>query len=170
MMVRRFRPPYRRSRPVKSVRYSNETSCVQAPAFTLSHGATANTTIISAVASQGTRKTKNYTLRLQSNLVPASAVIWAILYIPQGFPDTAIQLHKSAPETSPPASLFEPNQNVVMSGYLPTGNEGSVTYRSRLARNLESGDRIVIAFYNPHSTSDLENLQLGFTFNYVVAY
>jgi hypothetical protein len=169
-MVRRFRSPYRSSRPVKSVRYSNETSCVQAPAFTLGAGATVNTTIISAVVSQGTRKTKNYTLRLQSNLLPASAVIWAILYVPQGFPDNAIVLHKSAPDVTPPASLFEPNQNVIISGYLPTGNEGSVTYRSRLARNLESGDRLVIAVYNPHSTAGLEDLQLGFTFNYVVAY
>jgi hypothetical protein len=169
-MVRRFRRPYRRSRPVKSVRYSNETSCVQAPAFTLAAGATANTTIISAVSAQGTRKTKNYTLRLQSNLLPASAVIWAIIYVPQGFPNNAIQLHKSAPDSDPPASLFEPNQNVIMSGYLPTGNEGSVTYRSRLARNLESGDRLVIAFYNPHASDGLDNLQLGFTFNYVIAY
>jgi hypothetical protein len=87
---------------------------------------------------------------MTTNNVANVACVWALLYIPQGFPDNTIQLHKSDFQLEgAPASLFEPNHNVIMSGWLSIAHEDTVTYRSRLALNLDSSDRMVITIMNP---------------------
>jgi hypothetical protein len=68
-----------------------------------------------------------------------------------------------------PVSVYEPNQNVIMAGILnPAGTLDPVTYRSRLARNLESGDKIVLFFYNP--AGEPIQVLISFTFNYAICY
>jgi hypothetical protein len=160
----------RRSRPVKAVKYSSETSAGYAINATINSQATAVYDCVAAIAAQGTRKVKNFTLRLSSSLPGSSGLLVALIYVPQGFPDSAIVLKASdMAHTSPPVSMFEPNQNVILTGYMPTINEGQVTYRSRLARNLDSGDRIVFCLYNPLATA-VTQISLSFVVNYAIAY
>jgi hypothetical protein len=82
-------------------------------------------------------KYSNETDCLESDSFHVTSRSISLLYLPQGFPNATIQLHKSAFQVEGgPASLFEPNQNGVMSGWLPPANEWATTYRSALAWNL----------------------------------
>ena len=87
---------------------------------------------------QGMRKCKNFTLQLMSDST-AIPIMWALVYVPEGTQPSNMSL----PNQNNVTSLYEPNQNVIMSGILDT-NSGTVVKRTRLARNLNSGDRIVI--------------------------
>lgn len=135
-MARRTTRPYRR-KPVKTVTFSNETTILQqlvniptavAPPQT-------NCLVIPSVDQQGKRKGKNFTLRMKTN--PVSSIFRALLYVPQGNDPSQIVLQ-------PNGSMYEPSQNVIMSGII-SASSAQDTFRSRLARNLNSGDRIVLA-------------------------
>jgi hypothetical protein len=59
----------------------------------------------------------NFTRGHIINLSVACPIVWAVLYIPQRFPDAAIALQQSAFSThESPKPLCEPNQNLIMSG------------------------------------------------------
>jgi hypothetical protein len=89
--------------------------------------------------------------------------------VPQGFPDTALTLTMGA-GTAQPVSIFEPNQNVIMSGILnPQGTSEPVTYKSRLARNLESGDYISLLVMNPIADGAV-TVDIAYTLNYAICY
>jgi hypothetical protein len=152
-MPRRFRRCARSARTVKPVRYSNETVAGQgAPTIP---------------GTSNVRKVKNPTLRLVS--APAStpvAILWILAYVPQGFDTFKINMGVAG---SAPVSVYEPNQNVIVSGMLtPSGTADPVTYRSRLARNLDSGDKILLSFYNPNAQGI--NVSISYTFHYAICY
>ena len=146
-MPRRYRRRYARpSRPLKTVKYSNETSNFggnvaydKIPAngaLVLSQN---QAPVISAIAAQGMRKVKNISLNLQTNCqVP---IVWALVYIPQGQNPSTLNFGQ-APNS---VSLYEPAQNVIMSGTVYV-NSAQQTWRTRLARNLNSGDCIAFIF------------------------
>jgi hypothetical protein len=165
-MPRRFRRYARSARTVKPVRYSNETISGQDLA-TLDKTSYVASVIVAATDAQGVRKVKNPTLRLVSSPSnPLSPVLWVLAYVPQGFENFQITMGNLG---GAPVSVYEPNQNVIMSGILnPAGTQDPVTYRSRLARNLESGDRIVLFFYNP--AAEPIQVLISFTFNYAICY
>jgi hypothetical protein len=167
-MPRRFRRYARSARTVKPVRYANETVSGRASG-TIAAGQTATSIVVASTTAQGVRKVKNPTLRLvMAPPQPASPVVWALVYCPQGFPAGSLVLTMGV-AGQPPTSIFEPNQNVIMSGLLnPTGTAEPVTYRSRLARNLDSGDAIYLLFMNP-STAEIA-VAAAFTFNYAICY
>lgn len=105
-MPRRFR-----LKPYKVVKYSNETTNFAAnlpatPTTPLSSVAV----MIAPLAAQGMRKAKNFTLQIftTSNL----PIIFALVYVPQGTEPSKLTF--GSPET--PVSLYEPNQNVFMTG------------------------------------------------------
>lgn len=146
-MPRRYRRRYARpSRPLKTVKYSNETSNFggnvtydkipdQGTAILTQKAAP----VISAISAQGMRKVKNISLNLQTNCtVP---VVWALVYIPQGQNPSTLNFG-NAPNA---VSLYEPAQNVIMSGTIYV-NSAQQTWRTRLARNLNSGDCIAFIF------------------------
>jgi hypothetical protein len=92
---------------------------------------------------------------------PPAPALWVIAYVPQGFDTFKIQMGVAG---SAPVSICEPNRNVIMSGMVtPLGTADPVTYRSRLARNLESGDKILLFFYN---LAD----QIAYSFNDAICY
>lgn len=160
-MVRRYARRYRRrtARPLKTVKYSAETFSSN---IDVGEGVTdqGDITLVSAISQQGMRKAKNFTLRVLTNA--GLPFIWALVYVPQG---TSAQ-----PLQTPGAqagSLYEPNQNVIMSGFARSAAPQE-TYRSRLARNLNSGDAIVF-IYKPLFPPQAE-FSIHVTLNYAITY
>ena len=129
---------YSRSRALRSVKYSNETYVFNNPNTVYSSNTTYKVAMIPETNVQGTRKCKNFTLTLSS--VPNIPFLFALVYVPEG---TSIS-NLSLPNNNTPLSLYEPNQNVIMSGIFG-GPFSSVTrFKTRLARNLNGGDNIAL--------------------------
>jgi hypothetical protein len=92
--------------------------------------------------------------------VAVPPLVWAVVYVPEGFPPTALKLSTAAfgnedpklgdpqPNTDPRVSLFEPNQNVMGSGVLDLNFQQSQIYRIRSSRLLNSGDSIFLLLMN----------------------
>lgn len=160
MPRRRYR---RRSRALKTVKYSNETTNVTGD-FTLAAGGQVGCPLISAIDTQGTRKAKNFTMRfVYSGQTP---LLFALVYVPAQ--QKAAQLTLGTPQQ--PASLFEPAQNVIMSGYIaPAANEVQ-TFRTRLARNLNSGDHIDILLKSAVVGAAINNQVIGIILNYAITF
>lgn len=109
---------------------------------------------VSSTPVQGLRKAKNFTLRLQYQYRgqfqdPGYALVyWALVYVPQNQEASSIDLAGSqvvGDKAAAPVSMYEPNQNVIMSGIL-TPDQPVQTNRTRLARNLNSGDSIQLVY------------------------
>jgi hypothetical protein len=156
----------------RSVRYSNETTSVtDVVAFGAGALNPAGFSLIPPALIQGVRKVKNCTLRVLSGPAPVP-ILWAIVYAPEG--TLAANLVLAAGGMNAPLSLYEPNQNVMMSGVIETylNQSSSIIAHSRLARNLQSGDSLVIIFStavaNPAGIPWNWNFVL--TFNYAITY
>lgn len=70
-----------------------------------------------------------------------------------------------------PTSIYEPNQNVIMSGVVGPGSNQQ-TWRTRLARNLNSGDSIQICFSSLYVTQIWQGdlFELNCTLNYAISF
>lgn len=140
MCARRSNNKRSSKRAYKTVRYSNETVdiAIDVPLKSTGTTGTGYFTLIKSTDIQGMRKAKNFTLTFANNSpVP---IQWALIYAPQGFPDESFSLNIGVDS---PASLYEPNQNVIMSG--TTWKECPQNkFTTRLARNLNSGDSILL--------------------------
>jgi hypothetical protein len=170
-MPRRFRRYARSARTVRPVRYSNETvSFTTGPGATIAQANTVSVVMVKATETQGVRKMKNPTLKFTCTPTdPLVPILWALVYIPEGFPDTALKLRFGA-SPDEPSSIFEPNQNVMISGILPAiGTSGTETFRSRLARNIQSGDKIVLLFLNPMADASV-TVGINCVLNYAMCY
>lgn len=168
-MPRRYRR-YRRypiSRSVKSVKYSNETFSF-ANTLTLTSGETYHCVFVPATTVAGIRKLKNFTLSFNTSL--ASPAFFAIVYVPEGTEPLSLNFGSTSSSTTlTPASLYEPNQNVIMSGTIGGPNFSVGRYSTRLARNLNSGDRICIVFRTTKS-SDSDTGDIAMSLNYAIAF
>lgn len=143
---------YRRgySRSVKPVKYSNET--YNSNVTYLYDGSTPSTryiTLIDAISQTGMRKVKNFTLNITQSPVygsnqsikSVSSFVYALVYLPDGVSATALNVGSGQNSVS----LYEPNQNIIMSGVCSSDN-GQLRLSTRLARNLNSGDKILLLF------------------------
>jgi hypothetical protein len=168
-MPRRFRRYARSARTVKPIRYSNETTSA-AIGGNLGVGVTHHAVVVPAVNAQGIRKIKNRTLRLcMSAPTPPFPILWALVYVPEGFPSTSLKLDYGVGGIPP--SLFEPNQNLIMSGVMPaTGAYEPITYRSRLARNLNGGDSIHLLVRGISGNTPIESVHFIYVLNYAMCY
>lgn len=140
MCARRSNNKRSSKRAYKTVRYSNETISFATDLELKQTGetGTAYATLIKSTDIQGMRKAKNFTVTFANNsTVP---IQWALIYCPQGFPETALTLDIGVEAA---ASIFEPNQNVIMTG-VTWATAPQNKYTTRLARNLNSGDSIVL--------------------------
>lgn len=155
IMARYYRRRARRSyraRPVKRMRYSAECSLIRASfkdSVNLVHIPIAPLENVTT-AIFGMRKAKNFTLTLASNVPTsignAAIVEFALVYWPQVYanaPTTYIPTLSDLPASGNAVSMYEPNQNVIMQG-IWTLSESSYRGFSRLARNLNSGDTLMI--------------------------
>ena len=137
----RYRKYRKYKKAYKLQKYSNETQqifmAVNVPAAQ-QNPAQQEMDLVVNTDVQGMRKCKNFTIQIISDST-AVPIMWALVYVPEGTQPSNMSL----PNQVNVSSLYEPNQNVIMAGILDT-NSGTVVKRTRLARNLNSGDRIVI--------------------------
>ena len=158
-----YRRSYYRSRVNK---YSNETMALNVQStstvtagFTFPQSDNPDPTIgeikkgilvVPATTIMGNRKVKNFTMKLSAR-GNESPIIGALVYVPEGTQpsDLTTQLFTQ--------SLYEPNQNVIMTFLLQPSCDRdangyvnkmftppTTTVTSRLARNLSSGDSIIL--------------------------
>lgn len=170
--MRRARGYSRRySRRIKTVKYSNETSNATG-AFVIAEGVQQiNLPMIAPTNVQGTRKCKNFELSLcggawndsDDTLTP---IVWALVYVPEGTEPNSI---RQGPLASP-ASFYEPSQNVIMSGVWPATVTSNYKVKTRLARNLNSGDSIYLLLHTGGPMSNGASKNVIANLNYAIAY
>lgn len=116
---------------------------------------------------QGMRKAKNFTIKFSSICTEASMVtpiVWALVFVPQGTSpsDMSFGTGQNA------MSLYEPNQNVIMSGnFLPTISEPATwTSKTRLARNLNSKDSIYLVMKSDANMKVIYSITINYALTY----
>lgn len=162
-MARRYRRTGRYSRRLKTVKYSNETMCASKDV----NGYT-KMTLIAATTIQGMRKCKNFELKINVDPNAAepsnNAIIYALVYVPEN--TQAGQLFLGDTDAS---NLYQPSQNIIMSGYAKPGNSIVNINRTRLARNLNQGDSIQLVLLPVQSMVD-GIYAVSVTLNYAITY
>lgn len=130
---------------IKRDKYSIETTFVNQTITAIPSGATSAATIsfkvVNPVTVQGMRKVKHLEVTLAGNT--NSRVVWALVYVPQ----VDLSLANLTLNTDNASSLYEPNQFVMMSGTTDFA-AGMLRFRTPMARNLNSGDAIVLLLKN----------------------
>lgn len=126
-------------------------------------------TIVPSTAVYGTRKAKNFDVQITTGAI-TTPVVAALVYVPQGTLASNLNVSSFSPEG--PNSLYEPNQNVIGQFVIPATPDGtsqSVTrFKTRLARNLDSGDSIVLIMA-PVASMEAGS-QICATVNYAIKY
>lgn len=100
--------------------------------------------VVAPTTIQGMRKVKHMQVSMclqhlaaAYNLAGGAPILWALVYVPAG------QATVPAPSTS--GSIYEPNQFVIASG-IADADAGPIRINTPLARNLNSGDAIVLTY------------------------
>lgn len=161
--LRKRRPKY------KLQRYSNETMVVGTDLTVPNAGGNPAAELREVIINtdvQGMRKVKNFTVQIMS---PAPVPVqWALIYIPEG---TANNVNgQGLPNNNNPVSLYEPNQNVIMSGILLNSNVPMIR-RTRLARNLNSGDMIALTISAVHGNGNVPTVYAVYAqVNYAISF
>ena len=86
-------------------------------------------------AIQGNRKAKNLTVSWTADI--NRPILFAVIFLPEGHTPAELQTSASA------SSMYEPNQHVMLSGVFEKGQQNR--FSTKLGRNLNSGDSIVLA-------------------------
>lgn len=110
-------------------------------------GANVNQPIVPPTEVFGTRKVKNFDINLALQGFN-SPLLFAIVYVPEGTVPLPLNVNGYvAPSGQTPAiinEMYKPNQNVICHGILLPGNNNVYKIRSKLSRNLDSGDSIFL--------------------------
>lgn len=122
------RPVYR----VKRDKYSVENRFFS---LTLAQATSTTQVIVPPTTTEGKRKVSHLTINATWG-GSATGVIWALMYIPQGFTVPGFNLSSGG-------SLIEPNQYVMSTGTFDA-DAGPMRISSRVSRILHSGDQIVL--------------------------
>lgn len=156
-------------RPLKAAKYSNETYAFGCGG-TYSQNRHFYVVVSPQATTLGTRKAKNFTVRITGGGdIPT---LWALVFVPEGTPPNTLNFG-SQPITEGTTtfnglSLYEPNQNVIISGVCRGGAAGVITAKTRLARNLNSNDYIVLII-RPMISYDGNMVYIG-SVNYAISY
>ena len=169
-MPRRYRRRrYYPMRALKAAKYSNETYAAAASAQYQAN--TLYTSVaIPATSVMGTRKCKNFTLTIVAK-APASGmatpIYFAVVFVPEGTNPSNLNIGSSfTNNVLQPTSYYEPNQNVIFQGFVDSTQV--YRFKTRLARNLNSGDTIAI-IWRPFADFDA-NCLFSYTLNYAMSY
>ncbi|QYM90068.1 hypothetical protein [Circoviridae sp.] len=177
-MPRRYTRSGRYTRRVKTIKYSNETYNYNGTLIVnnSSQKTDWHQTLITAIDQQGVRKCKNFELTLTGSAFTPSAeganipspLFYALVYVPQG--TEASRINIGSPDAC--ASLYEPNQNVIMSGVWPGDLTAPFVKKTRLARNLNSGDSIQLILSSPpfDSAGVAYEKMVAVTLNYAISF
>lgn len=182
-MARRYRRRHRYtvSRPLKTTKYSSETyaTLLDLQATTQNTHATFSVYLIpNAIGGVlGTRKAKNFTLRLcakETRIITntetsftRATIAFALVYVPEGTLPSVVQFGSA----SSAASLYEPNQNVILNGIIDSNQ--TYSFKTRLARNLNSGDQVALLLYdlmNVDSANTTISTPVAVTCNYAISF
>lgn len=125
----------------------------------LTQGQTTTQDIVPATTVEGKRKVAHLTIS-GSWGGSAHGILWALMYIPQGFTVPAFNLTSGG-------SIIEPNQYVMSTGTFD-GEAGPMRISTRLTRCLHSGDKIVLLL-TPLSTGSSPGTINGIV-RYAVSY
>lgn len=164
----------------KKVRYSSETTSLNAsgsiPAnttstFPVGENSEKGMVLVAPATIQGTRKVKNMTLSIASTGNPVP-LLCTVVYVPQG---TNASDLTAGPVGINGASLYEPNQNVIMQFVMNPVTDTNVgsnvqVFRTKLARNLDSGDKIVFIATPAATYASEMSISIVGTFNYAISY
>ena len=175
-MPRRYRRRrYAITRPVKTAKYSNETFAA-ANSSSWAQSGLYISTCIPASQTLGTRKCKNFTLTIVSKASDNDfnkPIYFALIFVPEGTVPGSLRIgseltpgQQGQPTTLTSLSYYEPNQNVIMQGFID--NSQVYRFKTRLARNLNSGDTIAI-IWRPFADYTDSGL-FSYTLNYAMAY
>lgn len=151
---------------VKKIKYSNETYSIDYTVTSDLSASSQSAVMIASIDNQGMRKAKNFSLKLfcpqmgSGDLYSVGAIVWALVFVPQG---TNVQSLSLGNNNS--VSLYEPNQNVIMSGILCS--DQVINAKTRLARNMNAGDSIYLVFKSYNAPI---NYSVGGVLNYAIAY
>lgn len=162
---RRTKRSYSR-RQVRPVKYSNETYTI-ASSITMGGElpSTLNIPIIPTTDVQGVRKVKNFELSFNYSQL-ACPLIFAIVYVPQGTIPQELKMGTA----SGPVSLYEPNQNVVLTGILPINSNSITKFKTRLARNLNSGDSLFVCIRQVIQQDTTADFDFAMSLNYAICF
>lgn len=134
--------------------------------------------IVAATNLMGNRKVKNFTIKVTANRND-DQIFGALVYVPEG------TLASSLGVTGVSQSLYEPNQNVIATFIIPPNCDRNVdsevthlsaptqiTVSNRLARNLSTGDYLVLVFSSPNgvTASEDEPVVISGTVNYAIKF
>lgn len=163
----RYRKYRKYKKAYKLQKYSNET---QIAAFNVpipqqgQNPVTQIQPLVANTATEGMRKVKNFTICIQTTSpIP---IQWALIYVPEGTANVGNPLNNPNAAT---VSLYEPNQNVIMSGAI-VENDGAQIRITILARNLNSGDQISL-YCSPITGQQQGNLvDFYIQLNYAISY
>lgn len=126
----------------------------------------------------GNRKVKNFTIKITAN-GNDDQIFAALVYVPEGTLASPLQVG------GPVQSMYEPNQNVICTFIIPpncTRDANSaitdssaptqIVVSTRLARNLNTGDSVVLVFSTPNglSCTNEEPLTVSGTCNFAIKY
>lgn len=174
--MRRTSRSVRVYRPLKTVKYSNETlsTLITIPSGDWPNATAAGTykipIILSPTSVAGVRKVKNISVRIASAFgtveVPGVGLA-AIVYVPEGTNKDAIQLSTDI-ESS--ISLYEPNQNVIAAGTFNYASSSPTFLGNRLARNLNSNDTIMLCIKPCSVVPANASVGLCVTINYAICF
>lgn len=184
-MPRRYRRPYRSKKYKWSLEFTSSRVLV-GPV-----GVDVNVPIVSPVYDEGTRCVKNFDIQLTTQ---ASGTIvsentsqhgyhselsnivfyWALVYVPHGYEPRNLNLPDTDQEypTGRSTDLYLANQFVIAAGVQSMLNP-TFRIRSRLARNLNSGDRIFLVVQqisNIESQLSSEQVPVNVLAKYAVCY
>lgn len=168
-MPRRYRR-YRRTRALRSVRYSSETTSQLTSLNTAATSVTQQPVqLIVAEQGQGVKKIKNITISIApwilnppTTNIPWPPVDFVVVFVPQGQnPNTIKNITGSN-------SYYDPNQNVVMYGQVEVNKVSR--FRTRLSRNLNSGDSLYIIFLARNLTANPLTYNVEYVCNYAICY
>ena len=166
---------YRRSPYRRGPKYSNETTLIN---LELTGTADAGVSfpynddthkygvdVVNPSTVLGNRKVKNFTLKFTSNNF-TGPVIGALVYVPEGTEVNTINMGSQANK------LYEPNQNVIANFVIPPSDSSNstVVVTSKLARNLNSMDRICLIFGLPGGNSPEGKSNIAGTVNFSIKY
>ena len=110
---------------------------IQAPNETQQDSLQFAVDVVPAVDFEGMRKVKHITVSFASTGNNSTPIFYAIVYIPQGYQSVPLAI----PANGNGVDNYTANQFVMSSGVLEFDG-GPLRIRSRLSRNLNSGDRI----------------------------
>lgn len=169
-------------RSLKSVRYQNQTWSITFGNNTSGSGALSPLPngdgyywgigdVVPATSVAGMRKVKNFTVTItgqEGGTAVNYPTYWLLVYVPEGQNAAAPTLGYGTA-----GSIYEPNQNVIMSGVVNFNDTSVVRTRNRLARNLNDGDSIqllIVTYPTQTGTATTPDKIFGMTINYAITF